>query len=102
MIFEIELFFPSARPGAAAEVENLGMCKIVSPNIFLSIVEHSGDAHLVPLNDVVSVDVAEHRYTTAHGRTMYPRRIDFPDHFFVETGAGHARSIKGDQIARVT
>ena len=101
MIFEIELYFPTAKPGAAAETESLGPCKPISQNLFLTITEHNGEARLVPFNDVVEVDVANHRYVSAHGRTFYPRRIDLPDHFMVETAAGYARTVKGVQVARL-
>lgn len=102
MLFDIELFYPTSKPGAAAEVESLGECRIISPNVFLTVTEHNGEAKLVALDDVVDVDCAHHRYTTAHGRTLYPRRIDFPDHIYVETHTGHARTINGVQIARLT
>ena len=101
MVFEVELYFPTARPGAAAEVESLGECKVLTPNVFITVTEHNGEAHLVALDGIVEIDQAQHRYTTALGRTLYPRQIDFPDHFFVETQTGHARPIKGVQIARL-
>ena len=101
MIFDIELFLPTARPGAAADTESLGECKILTHNIFVTVTEHNGDAHLIALNDLVEVDLPEHRYVTAHGRTLYPRQMDLPDRLVVETGSGHVRTINGVQIAKM-
>jgi hypothetical protein len=99
--FEIELYHPSAIPGAGAQTESLGACKIISRVVFLTVTEHSGDAHLVPLADIVDFDRAQPKYTTTIGKTYYPRRVDLPDRIFVETTSGHARAVGGDQIARL-
>jgi len=101
VIYDIELFHPSAIPGAAAMTETLGACKIITKNVFITVTEHNGDAHLMLLDELTVVDCAQPRITTAIGRTFYPRRIDFPAKIFVETATGHARAISGDQIARL-
>jgi hypothetical protein len=100
--YDIELFLPSALSGAGQQTESLGACKIISRNVFVTITEHNGDAHVILLDEISELDRAQHRMTTTTGRTIYPRRLDFPDKIFIETATGHARAIAGDQIARVT
>lgn len=100
-MFTIDLFLPSALSGAGQQTESLGACKVISKNVFVTITEHSGDARVVPLDDVVEIDRRQPRLTTTMGRTVYPRRVDFPDKIFVETTTGHARTVAGDQIAHV-
>jgi hypothetical protein len=101
VIFEIGLLIPTARPGAAALTESLGPCSILSKSVFFTVTEHNGEAHAVPLSDVVEYDRAGNRITTSMGRTLYPRRVDLPSKIFVETNAGYARAVSGDQIARL-
>lgn len=101
MTYEIELFHPSAKPGGAAQTESLGECKIVTKNVFVTITEHSGDAHLVLLDEIVSLDRTQPAYVTVSGRTSYPRRIDLPAKIYVEMPSGYARAIAGDAIARL-
>jgi len=100
-MFTIDLFLPSALPGAGQKSESLGVCRVISKNVFVTITEHNGDARVVPLDDLVEIDRRQPRVTTTMGRTLYPRRIDFPDKIFVETTTGHARTLAGDQIAHV-
>lgn len=102
MTYEIELFLPSALPGAGAQTDSLGACRIITRNVFVTITEQNGDANLILLDEVLELDRTLPRLTTVLGRTIYPKRLDFPDRIFVETGTGHARAINGDQIARVT
>ncbi|MCC6742246.1 MAG: hypothetical protein IT175_00145 [Acidobacteria bacterium] len=99
--YDIELFHPSALPGAGARTESLGTCRIITRNVFVTVTEHSGDAHLVILDELTELDRTQPRYVTVHGKTSYPRRVDLPDKIFVETSSGHARAIAGDQIARI-
>ena len=101
MNFEIDLFFPSAMPGAASKTETLGLCKVLTHPVFVTVTERNGDARLVALAEIAELDRAEKRFTTTRGKACFPRRIDFPDKIYVETGSGHARAIKGDQIARL-
>jgi hypothetical protein len=100
--YEIELFIPSARPGAAAVTETLGACKIISRNVFVTVTEHNGSAHLVLLDELTELDRTQPRFATVTGKVVYPRRLDLPDKIFVETATGHARAVAGEQIARVT
>lgn len=102
MIYDIELFHPSAIPGAGAQTESLGPCKIITKNVFVTVTEPSGAAHVILLDELTELDRSEHRITTVTGKTVYPRRIDLPDKIFVETGAGYARAVAGDSIARIT
>ncbi|MDQ2675612.1 MAG: hypothetical protein M3Y34_02290, partial [Actinomycetota bacterium] len=76
MTYEIELFHPSALPGAGAKTESLGPCRIVTKNVFVTVTEHSGGAHVVLLEELVAVDRTAPSYVTAAGRTCYPRRVD--------------------------
>ena len=101
MTFEIDIFFPTAHPGAAAQTEPLGSCKVLTHPLFLTVTEHNGEAHLVPLEEVTELDRRQIHYTTIFGRTHYPRRVDLPDKIYVETATGHARTIEGDLIARI-
>ena len=101
MTFEIGLFIPTARPGAAAQTESLGPCSILSKSVFLTVTEHNGEARALPLSEVVEGDRVANRITTSIGRTLYPRRVDLPGKIFVETNAGYARAVNGDQIARL-
>jgi hypothetical protein len=101
VVFEIILFIPTARPGDAAQTESLGLCSILSKSIFVTITEHNGEAHGLPLSEVVEFDRAANRIATSIGRTLYPRRVDLPGKIFVETTTGHARAVNGDQIARL-
>ena len=102
MTYEIELFHPSALSGAGAQTESLGQCKIITRNVFITVTEHNGDAHLVLLDELAEVDRTQPRLQTVTGRTLYPRRVDLPAKIFVETATGHARAVGGDQIARLT
>ncbi len=102
MTYEIELFLPSARPGAGAQTELLGTCKIITRNVFVTVTEHGGEARLVLLDEIVSLDRPASRYVTTTGKSCYPRSIDLPDKIFVETASGHVRAVSGDQIARLT
>jgi hypothetical protein len=99
--YEIELFHPSALHGAGAQTESLGLCKIITRNVFVTVTEHNGDAHLILLDELAEVDRTQSRLTTVTGRMLYPRRIDLPTKIFVETASGHARAVGGDQIARL-
>lgn len=101
MIYAIELYHPSAIPGAGAQTEPLGACKIITKNVFVTVTEHSGDARLVLLDELAEVDRMQPRLTTMTGRAVYPRRVDLPDKIFVETASGHARAVSGDRIARL-
>jgi hypothetical protein len=99
--YDIELFHPTALPGAGAQTESLGSCKIITRNVFVTVTEHNGDAHLVLLDELTELDRTQPRYTTIIGKTFYPRRVDLPNKIFVETASGHARAVNGDQIARI-
>lgn len=101
MTFEIELFMPTALHGGGAHTESLGLCRIITRTVFLTVTEHNGDAHLVSLEEVTELDRTNHRYSTILGRTLYPRQIDLPDKIYVEVLSGHARALSGDQIARL-
>ena len=68
MTYEIELFIPSARPGAAAVTETLGACKIISRNVFVTVTEHNGSAHLVLLDELTELDRTQPRYATVTGK----------------------------------
>lgn len=102
LTYEIELFIPSARPGAAALTESLGPCKIITRNVFVTVTERNGAAHLVLLDELSELDRTQTRYATVTGKVVYPRRLDLPDKIFIETATGHARAITGDQIAKIT
>ena len=102
MTYEIELFLPSALSGAGQQTDSLGGCKLITKNVFVTLTEQNGEAHVILLDEILELDRASGRITTSNGRTLYPRKIDFPNRIFIETGTGHARSILGDQIARVT
>ena len=99
--YEIELFHPTALHGAGAQMESLGACKIITRNVFVTVTEHSGDAHLVLLDELTELDRTQPRYVTVIGKTVYPRSLDLPDKIFVETASGHARAVSGDQIAKI-
>ena len=101
MTYEIELFHPSAIPGSGALTESLGPCKIITRNVFITVTEHNGSAHLVLLDELTEVDRTQPRLQTVTGRTLYPRKVDLPNKIFVETADGHARAVGGDQIARL-
>lgn len=102
MTYEIELFLPSALPGAGALTETLGPCKIITKNVFVTVTEQSGEARLMLLDELAALDRSQGRLVTVLGKTCYPRRIDLPAKIFVETASGHARAVGGDQIARLT
>lgn len=99
--YDIELFHPNALPGAGARTESLGTCKIITRNVFITVTEHNGEARLVLLDELTELDRTQPRFVTIIGKTVYPRRVDLPSKIFVETSTGHARSINGDQIARI-
>jgi hypothetical protein len=101
MTYEIDLLHPSAIPGAAAQTESLGPCQIITRNVFITVTEHNGNAHLILLDELTEVDRVQPRLQTVTGRTLYPRRVDLPAKIFVETSSGHARAVGGDQIARL-
>lgn len=100
--YDIELFHPTALPGAGAQTESLGACKIITRNVFVTVTEHSGDAHLILLDELTELDRTQARYVTVIGKTFYPRRVDLPDKIFVELASGHARAVSGDQIAKIS
>ncbi len=102
MVYDIELFQPNTPPSAGARTDSLGSCKIITRNVFVTVTEHNGDAHLVLLDELSELDRMLPRLTTTIGRAHYPRRIDLPAKIFVETESGHARAVNGDQIARMT
>lgn len=99
--YDIELFHPTALHGAGAQTESLGACKIITRNVFVTVVEMNGDAHLVLLDELTELDRTLPRYVTIIGKTVYPRRVDLPEKIFIETASGHARAVNGDQIARI-
>lgn len=101
MNYNIDLYLPSALPGAASQTESLGRCRVISRNVFVTVTEHNGNAHVVSLDEVVELDRTVPRYTTTSGRTCLPRRVDLPDKIFVETPGGYARTVVGDQVARL-
>ncbi|MBK6313126.1 MAG: hypothetical protein IPF53_02095 [Blastocatellia bacterium] len=99
--YDIELYLPTALHGAGSQTESLGVCKIITRNVFVTVTEHNGDAHLVLLDEMTELDRTQPRYVTVIGKTVFPRRVDLPSKIFVETAAGQARAINGDQIARI-
>jgi hypothetical protein len=101
VIYDVELYHVSAVPGPGAATEPLGPCKIITKNVFVTVTQHSGEARVVLLDELVEVDRTQPRLTTVTGRTVYPRRVDLPAKIFVETASGHARSVSGDRIARL-
>lgn len=101
MTFEIEIFFPASVPGTGAKTETLGLCKIITQPVFVTVTEHNGDAKLVGLEAIVELDREAKTYLTALGKAFHPRRIDLPDRIYVEVSSGYARAIDGDQIARM-
>ncbi|HQR37575.1 MAG TPA: hypothetical protein PLF26_04155 [Blastocatellia bacterium] len=101
MTYNIDLYLPSALHGAAPMTESLGRCRVISRNVFVTVTEHNGNAHVIALDDVVELDRTVPRFTTITGRTFLPRHIDLPDKIFVETPGGYARTIIGDQVARL-
>ena len=102
MTYNIDLYLPSALRGASSLTESLGRCRVISRNVFVTITEHNGSAHVVALDDLLELDRTAPRYTTVAGRTFLPRRLDLPDKIFVETPGGYARTVIGDQVARLT
>ena len=102
MTYEIELFHPSALPGAGAQTEALGPCRILTKNVFVTVTEQNGKAYVVLLDEIAELDRTLPSYITVTGRSVYPRRIDLPDRIYVETRSGHARSVASDTIARMT
>jgi hypothetical protein len=100
--YEIELFHPSALPGAGAQTEVLGPCRILTKNVFVTVTEHNGTAHVVLLDEISVLDRTAPFYVTLTGKTFYPRRVDFPSRIYVETQSGHARALASDTIARMT
>lgn len=101
MTYDIDLFLPSALRGAGAQTEHLGTCKVISRNVFVTVTEHSGEAHLVLLDEIVELDRVQPRYVTVIGKTVYPKHVDLPDKIYVELASGHSRAVGGDQIARI-
>ena len=99
--YNIELYHPTALQGAGAQTESLGACKIITRNVFVTVTEHNGDAHLVLLDELTELDRTQPRYVTIVGKAVFPRRVDLPDKIFVETASGHARAVSGDQVAKI-
>ncbi|MGG7379623.1 hypothetical protein ACQ7B2_13005, partial [Escherichia coli] len=79
-----------AQPGVGAQTESLGQCKIISHPVFMTVVEHNGDARLIGLDDVIEVDRRQPKIATTRGKVYHPRRIDLPDKIYVETSNGYA------------
>jgi hypothetical protein len=101
MRFEIELFSPVVARGAEAHTTSLGPCRVITQPLFVTLTEHDGQAKAIPLETIREVDLTLTRCTTVLGTVARPRRIDFPERFFVETATGHAVAVNGDLIARM-
>ena len=99
--YDIELLHPKATLGVGAEVEPLGVCRIVTKNVFVTVSEHSGEARLVLLDEIEKLDRTLPCYTTVLGTTHHPRRVDLPERIVVEMSSGHARTLDGDKIVRL-
>jgi hypothetical protein len=100
--YEIDLFFPVVTPGSDAKTSSLGPCKVITQPLFVTVVEHNGEARAVALAELREFDRARTCYTTVFGKVSHPRRIDLPDRVCVETGTGHSMMLNGNLVARMT
>ena len=101
MYFEIELFFPIVVPGSGAKTSSIGLCRVITQPVFVTMSDHAGGASAIALAELREVDRIRNIFTTVLGRVGHPRHITFPDRIYVETGTGHSMAINGDLIARI-